>query len=313
MAYPSVITSLTNPQSSDKLNSPSHSAIHQSENTEITAIETFIGTLSSTAGTLIYDVRAAASNGGGHVQTANKGGTGQTSYTKGDVLVASSSSVLAKLSVGTDGQALIADSSVASGIKWGLPGIVPTTRVYTAGSVSIWNRPSTLTYAIIQVQAPGGAGASNNSNGAGGGGAGAFVQKTITAANLPVAASVLVQNFNTGSIISYFGSVLQVRGGTTAIDTNGGAAGSVLTAGDINYNGQTGTSSGGTLSGAAGGHSWIGKGGAQGSGDNGTTTAGNGQAGVWGGGGGGGSSASDGSPAGSGGNGGDGIIIVQEF
>lgn len=118
MPYPSTISTFTNPQPTDKLNSPSHSSIETAQNTGLTELQTFLGTLSSTAGTIIYDVRAAASDGGGHVQTANKGGTGQTSYNKGDVLVATSSSVLAKLTVGTDNQVLAANSSAASGVNW---------------------------------------------------------------------------------------------------------------------------------------------------------------------------------------------------
>jgi hypothetical protein len=118
MPYPSVLSNVTNPLPSDKLNSPSHSSIHTAENAAINEIQTFVGTLASTAGTLIYDIRSANSNGGGHVQTANKGGTGYTSYTKGDILIASSSSVLSKLAVGLDGQVLAANSSVATGVNW---------------------------------------------------------------------------------------------------------------------------------------------------------------------------------------------------
>ncbi len=120
MPYPSVITALTNPNATDRLNAPSHSSIHTSTNTEITALETFVGTLSSVPGTLMYDIRAAASNGGGHVQTANTGGTGQTNYNKGDLLVATSSSVLAKLAVSSVlGNVLVADPNQAAGMRWG--------------------------------------------------------------------------------------------------------------------------------------------------------------------------------------------------
>jgi hypothetical protein len=89
-----------------------------SPDNEITAIQSFVGTQSSTFG-ITYDLRSPNSGGGGHVQTANKGGTGQISYNKGDLLVATSSSVLAKLGAGTDGQALIVNSSVAAGVNWG--------------------------------------------------------------------------------------------------------------------------------------------------------------------------------------------------
>lgn len=46
------------------------------------------------------------------------GGTGKTSYTKGDILVASASTTLVKLGVGSNGQVLSADSGETSGVKW---------------------------------------------------------------------------------------------------------------------------------------------------------------------------------------------------
>lgn len=139
MAYPSVISTLATPLSSDRLNSPSHSALHQNENSGITEIQNFVGTLASTAGTLIYDIRAAASNGGGHIQTANKGGTGQTSYNKGDVLVGQSTSVLTKLAIGADTFVLTADSAQSAGVKWAVPGgtkMAINSSVFTTGSTT---------------------------------------------------------------------------------------------------------------------------------------------------------------------------------
>lgn len=121
MPYPSTISSLTDPQASDRLNNPSHSALHQSENTAIEEVQTFVGTLSSAVGTLVYDIRSANSNGGGHVQAANKGGTGQTSFTKGDMLVATSSSVIAKLAIGAVNQVLTVNPAQAGGVEWQSP------------------------------------------------------------------------------------------------------------------------------------------------------------------------------------------------
>lgn len=91
-----------------------------SPNAEITALETKVGVDNSSVTTsLDYKVSNPLSDGGGHIQTANKGGTGQTSFTKGDILVASSASVLSKLAVGADSTILVADSSQSTGIKWG--------------------------------------------------------------------------------------------------------------------------------------------------------------------------------------------------
>lgn len=94
-------------------------------------LEAVIGLDSSVIGTIIGDLRNASSGGGGHVQTANKGGTGQTSYTKGDLLAATSSSVISKLAIGTDNQVLMVNSSTATGVAWGVPN---TTKVTTSGS-----------------------------------------------------------------------------------------------------------------------------------------------------------------------------------
>ena len=116
--FPSVISTISDPTATNRLNSPSHSSIEQAQNDGIEKLETFVGTLSSAVGTLMYDIRGAGSDGGGHVQGANKGGTGQTTFTKGDILVAQSSSVLSKLAVGANNDLLVADSSQDVGVKW---------------------------------------------------------------------------------------------------------------------------------------------------------------------------------------------------
>ena len=46
------------------------------------------------------------------------GGTNTTSYTKGDVLIASAGTTLTKLAVGTDDYVLTADANEATGVKW---------------------------------------------------------------------------------------------------------------------------------------------------------------------------------------------------
>jgi len=59
--------------------------------------------------------------GPGHYGAAvqvSDGGTGQTTYTKGDLIVTPGSTTLNKLGVGTNGQMLTADAASANGVKW---------------------------------------------------------------------------------------------------------------------------------------------------------------------------------------------------
>lgn len=120
MAYSSTFSSFNYPNPTDRLNNPSHSALHNTVSSAIGQIQAVIGLADSgsVVGTIIGDLRSPDSNGGGHVQTANKGGTGQTNFNKGDLLVGQSSSVLVKFAVGNDAQFLTADSSQAVGVKW---------------------------------------------------------------------------------------------------------------------------------------------------------------------------------------------------
>lgn len=146
MPWPSTIGSFSNPNPTDPLNSPSHSGIETAQNTAILEIERSVGTDAAVLGTIIGDLRNPVSAGGGHVQGAAYGGTGQTTFGKGDILVAQSASVLSKLTVGVDGTLLQADSSISVGVKWssGSPfgkihasilGSVMTQNVVSEGSI----------------------------------------------------------------------------------------------------------------------------------------------------------------------------------
>lgn len=238
--YPSTIATLPDPQPTDRLNSPSHSALHQSENAQIEAIQTFVGTLSSVEGTLIHDIRSPDSDGGGHVQSANKGGTGQTAYTKGDLLVASSSSVISKLQVGSDGQLVQADSTSPLGVKWGTGG---TQTSSTIAISSVWTRPTGISgtsKVFVQLWGGGGGGgagiASEEASGGGGGGyqEGWFVASVLSS-------SVLVQ-------VGRGGNSSRGIGGTGGI-TVFGAESSLMTA----YGGGGGGNDGATADGGGGG------------------------------------------------------------
>jgi len=65
---------------------------------------------------------------------ATRGGTGFGSYTKGDLLAASSGTALSQLAVGTNGQVLRANSATATGLQWGddFAGTVTTVTSSTA-------------------------------------------------------------------------------------------------------------------------------------------------------------------------------------
>lgn len=249
MPYPSVISALANPAPTDRLNSPSHSGLHDDENAAIVEIQNFVGTLSSTAGTLIYDVRSSSSDGGGHIQSANKGGTGQTMYSKGDLLVGQSQSVLSRLTVGANDTVLIADSSAPVGVKWGaVPGVNVQSFVGVVGSTitGTWNKPGGATVSsrvFVELWGGGGSGAgADSSEEAGGGGGGMYISGWFSSSVL--ASSVLVGVGQGGSGV--LNGSDGIAGGNTVFNT----ASSTLTAFGGGGGGNSGSGGGG---GGAGG------------------------------------------------------------
>ena len=74
---------------------------------------------------------------------ASKGGTGNTSYTKGDLLAASGSTALSKLGVGTNGQVLRANSATATGLEWGADYVGTVTSVTGSGAISVTDGTTT--------------------------------------------------------------------------------------------------------------------------------------------------------------------------
>lgn len=337
MAFPSTLTAFTDPTPSNKLNSPSHSSIESAQNTGLEEIQAFIGTTNtSTIGTILYDIRAPGSDGGGHIQSANKGGTGQTSFNKGDILVATSSSVLTKLAVGTDNHVLQADSAQAAGIKWASNpgGGVPTIRVFSvlAGSptssiISTWNKPSVLAYIVVETQGGGGGGGNSNGTGTGasggGGGGGGYGRKVYNASVLSLTETV-VSGFggpvaSVGGWSSFGTSASSIRssGGGGGVVNGTGGTGGTCTGGDVNLvggAGMNGYEAAGRefIGGGLGGGAILGGGGlaaAAGSGVNNNGSAG----GNFGGGGGGAHSDAAAGHAAVGGVGGPGAVIIYEY
>lgn len=316
MSFPSTLSVFNRPQATDRLNSPSHSALHNTVSSAVGQLEAVMGLADSNSvlGTIIGDLRSPGSGGGGHIQTANAGGTGQTTFTKGDILVASSTSVLSKLSVGPNGQSLVADSTQSSGIRWGTPGIFPTVRIYSS-TLTTWFKPSTLSYVVVEVIGGGGNGASNSNQtfSGGGGGAGGYARKAIAAASLISAYSVMAGGAAT---ISWFGSILQATPGTSGstFSPGVGGIGSILSlgssTGEIMTQGQGG---GAGISGPAnllggggsGGNSFYGGGAAGGDNPGGASGGNYGGGGSGGGGSGGGNSGIK--------AGGPGVVIVSEY
>ncbi|MCU1307076.1 MAG: putative autotransporter protein [Acidobacteriaceae bacterium] len=91
---------------------------------------TAVSTGVNTTATMTVGTGAVLTTSGSGVNNANQfkgnstiggadGGTGQTTYTKGDLLTSAGGSTLVKLAAGSYSQHLIADPSAPNGIKWG--------------------------------------------------------------------------------------------------------------------------------------------------------------------------------------------------
>jgi hypothetical protein len=76
-----------------------------------------------------------------------RGGTGLASYTKGDILGASAATTLTKLTVGTNGQVLRANSATATGLEWGND-FVGTVTTVTSSTAALTIATSTTTPAL---------------------------------------------------------------------------------------------------------------------------------------------------------------------
>jgi len=152
---------------------------------------------------------------------AVNGGTGQSSYVVGDVLYASTTTALSKLTIGTAGQVL----TVAAGIpSWATPTTGTVTSVsFTGGVVSVATATTTPALTI--------AGTS--------GGIPYFSSATTWATSAALAASALVIGGGAGVAPS---TITTGTGVVTALGVNVGSAGALIT-----FNGALGTPSSGTV------------------------------------------------------------------
>lgn len=80
------------------------------------------------------------------VMGAANGGTGQSTYTKGDILAAAAATTLNKLAVGADGRVLTANSTATNGISWevGTGGTVTVSGTPTSGQLAEWTSATDL-------------------------------------------------------------------------------------------------------------------------------------------------------------------------
>ena len=68
---------------------------------------------------------------------ATRGGTGTSTYAKGDLLAASSTTALSRLTTGTNGQVLRANSATTTGLEWGADFVGTVTSVSGSGAISV--------------------------------------------------------------------------------------------------------------------------------------------------------------------------------
>ncbi|MDX6711731.1 MAG: hypothetical protein QOH96_2747, partial [Blastocatellia bacterium] len=78
--------------------------------------------------------------------TAPQGGTGQSSYVKGDLLAATNTATLSRVAVGSSGQVLTADPTQPTGVKWATPGSTQADAAVggTNYAVQAWNTGSQI-------------------------------------------------------------------------------------------------------------------------------------------------------------------------
>lgn len=109
-SFPTSLDSLTNPQGTDSLSSPSHAGQHTDANDAIEALQTKVG-VNGSAVTTTLDYKVA--------QLETNAVSKTIVDAKGDLIVASAADTVVRLPVGaTNGHVLTVDSSESAGIKW---------------------------------------------------------------------------------------------------------------------------------------------------------------------------------------------------
>lgn len=107
--FPTSLDSLTNPQPTDTLSSPSHAGQHTDANDAIEALEAKVG-VNSSAVTTSHDYKIA------QLETNSISKT--ITAAKGDIIVATANDVVARQGIGANNTILTADSTLTNGLKW---------------------------------------------------------------------------------------------------------------------------------------------------------------------------------------------------
>ena len=112
---------------------------------------------SSLSGVVVNNGVITSGTWAGNVITSLYGGTGQNSYTTGDILVGTGNTV-SKFPVGTDTYVLTADSTSSTGVTWKAASAsgttvigTPTDGVYTDGFFNSWTNNTTISNAFDDV------------------------------------------------------------------------------------------------------------------------------------------------------------------
>jgi hypothetical protein len=117
----------------------------------------FVNSASNISGLVFNNGVVTSGSWAGSLITSFYGGTGQSTYTKGDLLVGTGAT-LSKFSVGTDTYVLTADSTSSTGVTWKAASAAgttvigtPTDGLYTDGFFNEWTSSTTISNAFDDV------------------------------------------------------------------------------------------------------------------------------------------------------------------